>query len=211
MWKTASSENDLMLGMRDNLRKTAEETSPKHQLSEAIDLLDRASRLFEETGHNQLADQILDILNDAVIEAGVLPFPTEERGGDLLNAHDKKKRSCPLCLTDHEDPTNTCDYEECGHCGFDHGYEYEAATKWHEEHDPENDLYAAKDKGSKVNSHSVRKWMARNKERFVDELTGELNHTRLAEEAANELNLYNDEGGYDSIPEEIFEIAADFS
>jgi len=26
------------------------------------------------------------------------------------------------------------DYEPCGYCGFDHGYEYEEAYKWHKEH-----------------------------------------------------------------------------
>lgn len=33
------------------------------------------------------------------------------------------------------------DYEECGHCGFDHEYDYELAKSWHEENDPENKLY----------------------------------------------------------------------
>jgi hypothetical protein len=34
------------------------------------------------------------------------------------------------------------DYEECGHCGFDHAYEPEEAYQWHTENDPEGKLYA---------------------------------------------------------------------
>ena len=33
------------------------------------------------------------------------------------------------------------DFEECGYCGFDHEYEYESAYKWHEENDPNGELY----------------------------------------------------------------------
>lgn len=37
------------------------------------------------------------------------------------------------------------DYEPCGYCGFDHGYDYESAVKWHNMHDPENTIYDDKE------------------------------------------------------------------
>lgn len=141
MWKTASFENELMLEMKKNLHKTAEEKSAKHQLTHAIDLLDEAARIFESADLPQFSDQIVNILNDAVIEANVFPFP-KEKNEDFLNAEDGfEKDLCPLCGTDHQDPDNDCDFEECGYCGFDHSYESEAAVKWHKTNDPENRLY----------------------------------------------------------------------
>lgn len=39
--------------------------------------------------------------------------------------------SCPACGGDHESPDTSCDYEECGECGFDHAYEPEEAREAH--------------------------------------------------------------------------------
>ena len=36
----------------------------------------------------------------------------------------KKRKTPPL----------PSDYEACGDCGFDHGYEYEQAAAWHQKH-----------------------------------------------------------------------------
>lgn len=47
---------------------------------------------------------------------------------------------CPMCHAVHDD-TTTCDYEECGECGFDHTYEPDQAQAWHREKDPNNELY----------------------------------------------------------------------
>lgn len=32
------------------------------------------------------------------------------------------------------------DYEPCGECGYDHGYEYEEAHKWHSANDERREL-----------------------------------------------------------------------
>jgi hypothetical protein len=61
---------------------------------------------------------------------------------------------CPMCGEVHTDDS-TCDYEECGYCGFDHSYDYEAAAKWHMEHpgvgydeERSEDLTSARSSGS---------------------------------------------------------------
>lgn len=50
---------------------------------------------------------------------------------------------CPMCHADHSDtdPNTTCDYEECGYCGYDHSYEPQQAYEWHQQNDAENSLY----------------------------------------------------------------------
>jgi hypothetical protein len=58
---------------------------------------------------------------------------------DLLEMNVRPE--CPMCKTDHSDPSNDCDYEECGHCGFDHSYERVEAVAWHNENDPTNSMY----------------------------------------------------------------------
>lgn len=63
---------------------------------------------------------------------------------------EKNEFVCPVCEKSHDDPENTCDYEQCGYCGFDHSYELEQAYKWHKENDPNNELYNADDGKSKA-------------------------------------------------------------
>jgi hypothetical protein len=42
----------------------------------------------------------------------------------------------------HKESSNMpSDYETCGYCGYDHDYEYALAKEWHENNDPENELY----------------------------------------------------------------------
>lgn len=50
--------------------------------------------------------------------------------------------SCPMCSNDRAGhDASGCDYEQCGHCNFDHSYEPEEANQWHSENDPSGDLY----------------------------------------------------------------------
>lgn len=58
-----------------------------------------------------------------------------------------------------------------------------------------------------MNISQVKNWMREHTHLYRCERTGELNHTRLVQEAACALNLYVD--GYD-IPENVFEIAEEF-
>lgn len=55
----------------------------------------------------------------------------------------------------------------------------------------------------------ARSWMKKNAFLFIDNKTGEVNLTRLAEECANENNFYLDDIDFE-IPEELFELAASF-
>lgn len=140
MFKSASSEDELFQGMWSNLKKNAEEYSPKHQISRAIDLLDEAAKIFEQAGMEDLSDQVVEVLNKCVEDANLVPFPEV----DKLNAKDKFKKKnkdiCPACHKEHNDKTD-CDYEECGYCGFDHEYELKEARDWHLKNDLENDIY----------------------------------------------------------------------
>lgn len=40
-------------------------------------------------------------------------------------------RICIVCKRSHDELDNSCDYEPCGDCGFDHAYEPEEARLWH--------------------------------------------------------------------------------
>lgn len=60
-----------------------------------------------------------------------------------------------------------------------------------------------------MNTTKVRKNMRRHVAECRNNTTGELNHTQLAEIAADELELYL-EDGY-TIPDELFEIALEFN
>lgn len=58
-----------------------------------------------------------------------------------------------------------------------------------------------------MNKQDVVRWMSLNRETYIDQRTGELDCTRLAEEAADMFNLYE---GYDSVvPEWLFEMSAE--
>jgi hypothetical protein len=59
-----------------------------------------------------------------------------------------------------------------------------------------------------MNTGKVRRWMRENAHLYRDDRTNELNQTRLAEEAANVLNLFSDKRDF-NIPEEVFELAAE--
>lgn len=58
------------------------------------------------------------------------------------------------------------------------------------------------------NANVIRRQMRKNIESCKDKFTGEVNHTLLAEMTACDLNLYIGEDC--QIPEEVFEIAAEF-
>jgi hypothetical protein len=51
--------------------------------------------------------------------------------------------------------------------------------------------------------NKVKKWMINNSSNYKDILTGELNCTSLAEEAANEFDLYSEESTFE-VPDELF-------
>lgn len=56
---------------------------------------------------------------------------------------------------------------------------------------------------------AARTWMKNNAHLYRDDRTGELNHTRLAEEAANSLDIYVEKRDY-TIPQELFDLASEF-
>jgi len=51
--------------------------------------------------------------------------------------------------------------------------------------------------------NKVKKWMTQNYDHHVDHMTGEINTTSLAEEAADMYDLYEDHVDW-NIPEEVF-------
>lgn len=59
-----------------------------------------------------------------------------------------------------------------------------------------------------INANKVRANMKKNVNSCRDPRTDEVNHTLLAEMAASDLNLYDDNS---DIPEKIFEIATEFN
>lgn len=59
-----------------------------------------------------------------------------------------------------------------------------------------------------MNKNIIRARMRSNVENCRDHLTGEINHTLLAEIVANDLDLY--EGDNFDIPETVFELALEF-
>lgn len=60
-----------------------------------------------------------------------------------------------------------------------------------------------------MNEKKIRQWMKNNSQTCRDNLTGEMNNTMLAEQAAEEFDLY--EGDECKIPDEVFDIAAEFT
>ena len=56
----------------------------------------------------------------------------------------------------------------------------------------------------KLRDDKIKRWMQRNVTPHIDNSTGEINYTSLAEEACQEFDLY---GKDYSIPEELFELA----
>ncbi|WP_394849658.1 hypothetical protein LZC95_19675 [Pendulispora brunnea] len=59
-----------------------------------------------------------------------------------------------------------------------------------------------------IDREAVMRVMRRSLARCIDRRTSEIDHTRLAEVAAEKLELYEDDDG--TIPEELFAIAAEF-
>jgi len=57
---------------------------------------------------------------------------------------------------------------------------------------------------------AIRRVMRREVENCRDRITGEVNHTQLAETAANELNIYENTRDY-TIPEYVFDLATEFA
>jgi hypothetical protein len=66
----------------------------------------------------------------------------------------------------------------------------------------------AKTKQVRVLTESAKCWMRQHVASHVDRVTGEVNHTALAEECACALDLYGPGPDY-PIPEWVFEIALD--
>ena len=60
-----------------------------------------------------------------------------------------------------------------------------------------------------LNEEQVKEYMRDNVELFIDEETGEVNCTLLAEDTAKELDLYIDAAW--TIPEEVYDWAVDIS
>jgi len=58
-----------------------------------------------------------------------------------------------------------------------------------------------------MNKEDVVRWMSLNRETYIDSRTGELDYTRLAEEAADMFNLC--EGDDCTVPEWVFEASAE--
>ena len=58
-----------------------------------------------------------------------------------------------------------------------------------------------------MNKADVNRWMSLNRETYIDSRTGELDCTRLAEEAADMFNLY--EGDECTVPEWLFEMSSE--
>ena len=56
----------------------------------------------------------------------------------------------------------------------------------------------------------TKRWMEQNVKDYVDRKTDEVDATGLAEAAANEFNIYENQQDYD-IPEEVFDLAVDVS
>lgn len=61
---------------------------------------------------------------------------------------------------------------------------------------------------TKQNGISIKKWMLRNYQEFIDPETGEINLTELAESACEYTDGYDRGNGY-AVPEEYFEAAFD--
>lgn len=81
MFKTASFSDELMSDMEKNLVKNAVDVE-QSRLSKAVDLLDAAAKIFEESGMPEYSDQVVTILTDV---AGKIVVPSDEE----MNADDK--------------------------------------------------------------------------------------------------------------------------
>ena len=57
-----------------------------------------------------------------------------------------------------------------------------------------------------MNTAEVRRWMRAHTDDHTDRLTGEVNLTALAEEAAMVFDLHEDDADF-TIPEEVFDLA----
>lgn len=86
---------------------------------------------------------LVDYLGMTDPEADIAIYERRKHDHHVLGEH--AADLCPMCGTDHQDPNSTCDYEECGYCGFDHEYEPEAAKAWHEKNDPTGSIYEVQD------------------------------------------------------------------
>ncbi len=81
-------------------------------------------------------EKSLNIAAEACVKAAAILKQAADEVGDV----------CEMCgeKRDKEHGLKVeCDYEPCGYCGFDHSYEYEDASRWHREYDPEQRIYAS--------------------------------------------------------------------
>lgn len=69
MFKTASTESEILRSMEQNLAKSQVETEHGfNKLAQAVDLLSAAAAIFDQAGMHQEADSVTEILQALVKE-----------------------------------------------------------------------------------------------------------------------------------------------
>ncbi len=82
----------------------------------------------------------------------------------------------------------------------------EDAKKWKSNTEEYGDKFKKEAKAPKWDKSKVKRWMQQHVRDHVDRQTDEVNNTSLAEEAASEFNIYEDNRDYE-IPEEVFDLS----